>query len=205
MRLGLGLASASLGVAFLIGAHSAALAGDDGAAPLWEGIGTIFGWGGSKEAPRIDYREHGKIVVPPTTDLPPPGSSASAAADPAWPVNQEVARKKAQKDAEAKQRQIAGVGDARLRYSHPFPNEPVTVRAVDPEGNEVKCPSGSCGTESSGLSSFNPLNWVGLGGKSATLGPEPDREWLTDPPKGFREPVEPTPAASPKPQSSAAN
>ena len=35
---------------------------------------------------------------------------------------------------------IAGVGDARLRYTHPFPaNEPVTVRAVDPDGQTVKC------------------------------------------------------------------
>ena len=132
----------------------------------------------------IDYREHGKIVVPPKMDLPPPGSSPSA--DAAWPVNQEAQRKKAQKEAK---RPIAGVGDARLRYTHPFdPNTPVTVRAVDPQGNEVKCDN--CGSSTLGNLNLNPLNWVGMG-KSVPLGPEPDREWLTDPPKGFRAPVEP--------------
>ena len=42
------------------------------------------------------------------------------------------------------------------------------------------------------LGNLNPLKWVGMGevGRGA-LGPEPDREWLTDPPKGFRAPVEP--------------
>ena len=153
-----------------------------------------WGGGGDKKDP-IDYREHGKIVVPPKMDLPPPGSSP--AVDPAWPVNQEAQRKKAQKEAK---QPIAGVGDARLRYTHPFdPNTPVTVRAVDPQGNEVKCDN--CGSSTLGNLNLNPLNWVGMG-KSAPLGPEPDREWLTDPPKGFRAPVEPIQGSA---QGSAAN
>jgi hypothetical protein len=168
-----------------------AWAGDDGQAALWQGIGSIFGpiigfdFGGEKQPP-IDYHEHGKIVVPPKMDLPPPGSTASV--EPDWPVNQEALRRKAQKEEGKKT--IAGVGDARLRYTHPFPpNTPVTVRAVDPEGQEVKC-TGACGSTSTVLGNLNPLNWVGMG-KSVPLGPEPDREWLTDPPKGFRAPVEP--------------
>ena len=191
-----GLRSAAVGLAFMSASLVSlpARAGDDGQAPLWQGIGSIFGpvigfgFGGDKPPP-IVYHEHGKIVVPPKMELPPPGSAASA--DPDWPVNQEVLRKKAQKE-EAK-KTIAGVGDARLRYTHPFPsNQPVTVRAVDPEGNEVKC-TGSCGSTSTVLSNLNPLNWVGMGSKggSDAIGPEPDREWLTDPPKGFRAPVEP--------------
>jgi hypothetical protein len=168
-----------------------AWAGDDGQAPLWAGIGSIFGpvigFGFNDKPPPIDYREHGKIVVPPKIDLPAPGAAASVDAD--WPVNQEILRKKAQKEEGKKT--IAGVGDARLRYTHPFPpNEPVTVRAVDPEGNEVKC-TGACGTTASTLGNLNPLNWVGMGKSAEPLGPEPDREWLTDPPKGFRAPVEP--------------
>ena len=116
-------------------------------------------------------------------------SFRSATADPAWPVNQEIVRRKALKDEE--KNKIAGVGDARLRYTHPFPpNEPVTVRAVTPDGQTVKC-EGSCQSGSSALGNLNPLNWVGLGKSAAPLGPEPDREWLTDPPKGFRAPVGP--------------
>ena len=80
-----------------------------------------------EKPPPIEYREHGKLVLPPNSELPPPGASASA--DPAWPVNQEIVRKKALKEEGKKS--IAGVGDARLRYTHGFPaNEPVTVRAV---------------------------------------------------------------------------
>ena len=101
------------------------------------GIGSIFSgipgvnpFGTDDKPPPIDYREHGKIVVPPKLDLPPPGEVVNGDSGGDWPVNQEGHRKKAQKDA-AKQ-VIAGQGDARLRYTHPFPsNEPVTVRASD--------------------------------------------------------------------------
>jgi hypothetical protein len=190
MGVGLRLAVAALGLSAACLVGSSAWAGDDGSAPLWQGIGSIFGpvmgFGGEKPPP-IDYREHGKLVVPPNKELPPPGSSATA--DPAWPVNQEIVRRKALK--EEGKNTIAGVGDARLRYTHPFPaNEPVTVRSVTPDGQSVKC-EGSCQSGSSVLGNLNPLNWVGMGKSAAPLGPEPDREWLTDPPKGFRAPVGP--------------
>jgi hypothetical protein len=194
--MGFGLRSAVVAVALTSVSlvSSSAWAGDDGDAPLWKGIGSIFGpavgftgLGGGEKPPPIEYREHGKLVLPPNTELPPPGSSATA--DPAWPVNQEVVRRKELKDAAKKE--IAGVGDARLRYTHPFPaNEPVTVRSVTPDGQTVRC-EGSCGSSSSVLENLNPLRWVGMGKSAAALGPEPDREWLTDPPKGFRAPVEP--------------
>ena len=195
--MGFGLRSAAVALALTSVSlvTSPAWAGDDGAAPLWQGIGGIFapvlgpavgfGFGGEKPPP-IDYREHGKLVLPPNTELPPPGSAATA--DPTWPVNQEIVRRKALKEEGKKS--IAGVGDARLRYTHGFPaNEPVTVRAIDPDGQTVKCEGGSCGSGSSVLGNLNPLNWVGMGKSNAALGPEPDREWLTDPPKGFRAPV----------------
>ena len=158
------------------------------------GIGSIFGpaLGLSKdEQAPIDYREHGKIVLPPKMDLPPPESGASQSSA-EWPVNQEVLRKRVAKE-EAK-KQIAGVGDARLRYTHPFPNAPVTVRAADQQEPSGASPDGKAAT-SSVLGSLNPMSWVGMG-KSVPLGPEPDREWLTDPPKGYRAAVGPTGQAS---------
>jgi hypothetical protein len=194
--MGVGFRSAAVALALTSVSlvSSVAWAGDDGAAPLWQGIGSIFapavgftGLGGGEKPPPIEYREHGKLVLPPNTELPAPGSSATA--DPAWPVNQEIVRRKALKEEGKKT--IAGVGDARLRYTHPFPpNEPVTVRAVDPDGQTVKCEGSGCGSSSSVLSNLNPLKWVGMGKSDAALGPEPEREWLTDPPKGFRAPVE---------------
>jgi len=190
MGVGLRLAAVALAVSAAGLVNSPAWAGDDGSASLWQGIGSIFspviGFGLGDKPPPIDYREHGKLVLPPNSDLPAPGSSAVA--DPAWPVNQEGVRRKALKEEGKKT--IAGVGDARLRYTHPFPaNEPVTVRAVTPDGQMVKC-EGACQSSSSTLGNLNPLNWFGMG-KAAPLGPEPDREWLTDPPKGFRAPVGP--------------
>jgi hypothetical protein len=195
--MGFGLRLALVAFAMTAGSlgNSVARAGDDGQAPLWEGIGSIFSWawgGGGGDKDPIDYHEHGKIVVPPNTNLPPPGSSPSA--DAAWPVNQESERKKAEKEP---QKTIAGVGDARLRYTHPFPpNTPVTVRTTDDQltgANGATGASGATGTAASsplGNLSLNPLNWVGMG-KSVPLGPEPTREWLTDPPQGFRAPVGP--------------
>ena len=179
-----------------------ASAGDDGDAPLWKGVSGIFGpvvgftgLGGGDKPPPIEYREHGKLVLPPNSDLPPPSSSASA--DPSWPVNQEIVRKKALKEEGKKS--IAGVGDARLRYTHGFPaGEPVTVRSVTPDGQTVKSSAGNSGSDSSPLGNLNPLNWVGMGKANAPLGPEPDRDWLTDPPKGFRAPVEPIKATTAK-------
>lgn len=167
---------------------SFATAGDDGAAPLWVGIGSIFGpaFGLSKdEKPVIDYREHGKIVLPAQTDLPPPSLAAPHAGGD-WPVDQETERKKVEKE-EAKKK-IAGVGDARLRYTQPFPNAPVTVRAADQQADGA-APDGRPAS-SPVLGSLNPMSWVGMG-KKVPLGPEPDREWLTDPPKGYRAPVGP--------------
>ena len=133
MGVGLRLAVVALGLSAACLVDSHAWAGDDGQAPLWQGIGSIFGpviGFGEEKPPPIDYREHGKLVVPPNKELPPPGASATA--DPAWPVNQEIVRRKALKDEE--KNKIAGGADARLRYTHPFPaNEPVTVRAVTPD------------------------------------------------------------------------
>jgi hypothetical protein len=190
MRVRLGMTAIAAAATLSCWGTGYAVAGDDGAAPLWVGIGSIFGpvlgFSKDEQAP-IDYREHGKIVLPPKMDLPPPESTASQSSA-EWPVNQEVLRKKFAKE-EAK-KQIAGQGDARLRYTHPFPNAPVTVRAADQQEPSGASPEGKAAT-SSVLGSLNPMSWVGMG-KSVPLGPEPDREWLTDPPKGYRAAVGPT-------------
>jgi hypothetical protein len=178
----------------------AARAGDDGAAPLWEGIGSIFGplVGLSKdEKDPIDYREHGKIVVPKSLDLPPPGAATATVGGP-WPVNQEVQRKALLKQQEKDK--IAGVGNARLRYTHPFPNAPVTVGPADPSDASADQSGGDKAQSTSMLGNLNPLGWVGIG-KTTKLGPEPDREWLTDPPKGYRAPVAQTATGGQKPAS----
>lgn len=199
--------AAALAVAGLCAGATAARAGDDGAAPIWEGIGSLVsplvgfndlsslvGLGQKEEKPQIEYREHGKLVVPKSLDLPAPGGSAVATEGGAWPVNQEILRQKARKEKIANQR-THGTKDA--RYREPFPNAPVTVRAADQEGPlPGACPNDHCkSTGASVLSAINPLGWVGMGGgKSDSPPPEPERQWLTDPPKGYRAPAGQGPA-----------
>ena len=184
-------------VASCLGPVAARAGGDDGAAPLWEGIGSIFtplmGFGKPEQAP-IEYQEHGKLVVPKSMDLPQPGVAAVTSGG-TWPVDQEVQKKKLAREKE--RQKIEGVGDARLRYTHPFPNAPVTVNASDQPENAPPEPAGEKAQASGGvLGNLNPLGWVGLGKGPTKLGPEPDRDWLTDPPKGYRAPAESTSSAS---------
>src|SRR5271166_1046211 len=99
----------------------AARAGDDGAAPLWQGIGSIFAplvGLSSDDKDSIEYREHGKIVVPKALDLPRPGAAAAPAGG-AWPVNQEIERKRIAKEEEKKK--ISTV-PAKIRATQGFPN-----------------------------------------------------------------------------------
>ncbi len=188
-----------IALAVCLGAGSAARAGDDGAAPLWEGIGSIvtplIGLGGDPKDP-IEYREHGKLVVPKSMDLPEPGGAPAASAG--WPVNQEVLRKKIDKEKEKQRAEIANRDPAKLRSVQSFPNAPVTFRASDQPDGAVPDQSADKSGSSSILQSLNPLGWVGMGKSATSLGAEPDREWLTDPPKGYRAPVAPTPAATAK-------
>ena len=148
MHFGFRGAALAFAITTILLGTTAARAGDDGAAPLWVGIGSIFGglglnpWDKGDKPPPIEYREHGKIVVPPKLDLPPPGATLSTNNSGDWPVNQETERKKVEKELNKKA--IAGTGDARLRYTHAFPNAPVTVRASDQPDPQLACPHGQC-------------------------------------------------------------
>jgi hypothetical protein len=180
-----------------------ALAGDDGEAPMWESVGSIFapiftfGTGGQQKEP-IEYRDHGKLVVPPKMDLPPP--AAAAAGDPSWPRDPDVERRKKEKAKAQEIKTISGA-DAKTPpapslQSQAVGNAPVVTMSatagMGPSGRRCKLdPGQTCQTQTGPSINWNPLTWVGLEKKPATvLGPEPDRDWLTDPPKGYREPAE---------------
>ena len=195
MRLGGGrcggLALAAAGALWLAGVGQPALAGDDGAAPLWVGISSVFGFGGGDDQPDIDYRDHAKLVVPPKLDLPQPAPPAFASVSD-WPRDPDVERWK-KEQAEKKQNKTF----IPERDSH-TPLDPKTVvttsftSGMGPCGH--KCAAGpgeSCDTPPSPTLNWNPLTWVGIQKKPVTvLGPEPERTSLTDPPTGYREPVE---------------
>jgi hypothetical protein len=55
---------------------------------LLNGFGVI-----KKERPEIDYKERAPLAIPPSRDLPPPEQGVSAATNPNWPVDPDVARR----------------------------------------------------------------------------------------------------------------
>jgi hypothetical protein len=192
-------ATAGLGLGLAV---SSARAGDDGAAPLWEGVGSVFGpyLGFDKDKdPAIDYRDRGRLVLPPKVALPAPGAPAGIG-NVDWPVDPDV-----QKEKKAKQEQKMPNKEHFSRYTTLIPiGSHVTVTTSETAGQGAgdppPCPKdaapGSCSQSQQShyghpTLNFNPLTWVGLQKKDAiVLGPEPDRENLTDPPKGLRAPVE---------------
>ena len=161
---------------------------------------SIFGldWGSDNNKAPIDYREHGKIVLPPKMDLPPPGSPAVKSAV-AWPVDPDVQKRAKEKEA-AKARPEETVNgyvpvkrNSRIR-STPTRSSPCARRPG--KGRGGNCPDGQC--QSSAMAELNPLGW--FGGDKKALGPEPPREWLTDPPKGYRAPYSPSTTAQAEPR-----
>ena len=178
---------AALGAALVA---SPARAGDDGQASLISGLAQTFGL--TKDDDRkIDFRERAKIVVPPKKELPPP---RTAAQDPAWPVDNETARAKQRKhmeDADPSARQQAS---RNWLLVHPGDDVKVTTSDFDNAGPSCRVPdpkTGECPGAPKAEMNWNPMTWVGLQKKPAVvLGPEPERQSLVDPPKGYRAPAE---------------
>jgi len=188
--------AAVMAVGLALGNGMAARAADDGYAPLWEGLGASLGVGAPDDT-TIDYRERAKLVLPKSKDLPPPVDASTA--NPAWPNDPDVAAaKQAKIDAHKPVFQGWGGGSRHL----PVVNVtgPVTIGASAGQGVPKKpCNladgTGACGGANPQGHSF----WNNLGFDTAKLGPEPDREWLTDPPRGLRAPVGPVPSPTPTP------
>ncbi len=172
-------------------AAAPARAGDDGAAPIWVGLGSIFGFGGDDAQDPIEYRDRARIVLPPKVELPAP-AVASTQGNVAWPVDPDVEKRRKEKAEKDKYVFIPWRKRASPLSEH---GGVVTVSATagQPPGQRpcTKGPGENCETRPSPSLNWNPLTWVGLEKKAPTvLGPEPDRDWLTDPPKGYREPAE---------------
>lgn len=169
---------------------SPAKAGDDGDAPMWVGIGTTLGMISNDKDP-IDYRERGRLVVPKSMSLPPPGSSTAAAAA-GWPNDPDLVKLRKQK-AERNKPAFQGFGVNGAGFD---PSTVATMSATAGQGPASRScspgsSSGSCGN------SVTAGGLLGLWSQSDTLGPEPDRDWLTDPPKGYRAPLGALPTPTP--------
>ena len=184
---------AAVGLSAPLGLYAApARAADDGQASLITGLGQTFGVIPTED-PRIDYRERGKLVIPPKKVLPPPAGSATRG-DVAWPRDVEIARDKKQKlleDGAPSARQLANPS---FQFFNAGDDVKVTTSSFDGHGPSCRHPdakTGECPSAPKASIEWNPLTWVGIQKKEpTTLGPEPERQTLVDPPKGLRAPAE---------------
>ena len=176
----------------VIGFGAPAFAADDGEAPLWQGIGGIVGLTETKTQDPIDYRAHGKLVLPPKMVLPPPAAGAAASA--AWPQDSDVVRRTKEK-AEAADRgpykppiyDPKHGNNSGLAGGGPGPGS-VTMSATAGQGPTQRVCSNGLKTADC-RPPHGIMQALGLSSTPVTeLGPEPDRDWLTDPPKGYRAP-----------------
>lgn len=167
-------------------------AAEDGQASLITGLGQSFGVLPMDE-PNIDYRERGKLVVPPKKVLPPPGGLA-ARGDGAWPKDVEIIRDKKQKAMEDASPSARQMSTRSYQFYHPGDDVKVTTSSFNSHGPACRRPdpkTGQCPQAATPGIEWNPLTWVGLQKKApSVLGPEPERQTLVDPPKGLRAPAE---------------
>jgi hypothetical protein len=166
-------------------------AADDGQASLLSGIATTFGLT-QQDDPQIDYRERSRLVLPPKKTLPPPASATHD--DAAWPTNVEAAREKKRKAMEDAGPSARDFSSQSYLLVKPGDDVKVTTSGLETSGPSCRIPdpkTGECPDPPHAGMNWNPLTWVGLQKKpQSVLGPEPERENLVDPPKGYRAPAE---------------
>lgn len=191
-----GLALSGFAALLLVSAGAPALAGDDGAAPIWEGFRTVFNFGGDSDQRTIDYRDQPRLVLPPTMELPPPAAAPTANAT-NWPRDPDVAAIKKEQADKKKIHTMYGDPMRNFIEMGKKQDEVVTTSYTAGMGpSDRRCAAGpgqTCNDDSGPKPAlnWNPLTWVGVEKKAPTvLGPEPDRTSLTDPPLGYRAPVE---------------
>ena len=161
----------------------------------------------------INYRERAPLVLPPSRDLPPPERSDTVTANPAWPKDPDVARRK----AEAAMERDRNISDERELEQNPLRPDQLTPggRAKSKKkqvqtDNGYDAPASGFGSQllpsqlgSSTSSVFGSM----FGSKkeeTAKFTGEPPRALLTDPPPGYQTPSPDQPygvgkATAPKP------
>ena len=146
----------------------------------------------SDPPPEIEYRERAPLVLPPSASLPKPAAAPKRSA--AWPEDADVLkRRKDSADARAPHTLDPSLSDKGVLLSKDEllkgrgQGEPVRPNDCGNDGNQRGClvvnPE-ELKAEGDRFSAANP-------DKADTLvaGKEPQREWLTEPPKGYLKPT----------------
>ena len=166
-----------------------ARAGDDGQQPIWSGLGGIVGFTdtGKVDEP-IDYGERGRLVLPPKMDqLPPPATGVQRTAD--WPQDPDVVRVQKKREAALHYETRNPATDKAHGYGRPI--SPDLLRSDHAEPGIDSAHNSNCAKGNKRNCNWVPpdiLEKLGLkkSDDAVIAGEEPDRDWLTDPPKGYR-------------------
>ena len=153
----------------------------------------LEGLGWKKDgAGEIDYRERPPLVLPNGRELPQPEKSDAAVANPAWPKDPDVKRRKLLAEKQKGRR----VEEERMRDERPLPPDQLTP------GGASGVRSVNLGTNTQNSDGDKILSPSELGYKGGMLGKmfrgkdddvaqftgEPPRTELTEPPAGYQTP-----------------
>jgi hypothetical protein len=189
-----GAIAGAAGVLLLIGvaSHPSPVRAEEGNQTLRQLFGLVTGDTGQKDTDGIDYRERPPLVLPPKMELPPPQASA-AAQNPAWPNDPDVGRvKKLKAEAKAPARQVneatanPHISQAELERGRVAVSDPTT-----PQQN----PCNNSDNPDCLYTPWSILKKVTTDSNAPSKdvlvpGEEPTREYLTEPPPGFRKPTQ---------------
>jgi hypothetical protein len=190
----LGWVAAATGAAFVLSA-GLAQAADDGYENVVSSVLTAVGVMTPDKTPDIDYRERPALVLPPKMTLVKPADGAGPKTA-AWPKDPDVIkRRKAAEEARAPSLNILGNVDTKMSHDDAMKGR---IDAADsgevPESAARQARCGNNGNQRSCLvlspdemkSMDERYEASGLGQKKElAVGEEPEREYLTQPPKGY--------------------
>ena len=145
--------------------------------------------------PGINYQERAPLVIPPGRDLAPPERTDAAAANPAWPKDPDVERRK----IEATTEKNRNVSDEREREQNPLRPDQLTPGARAKKRQQARTYYGYQAPASGFSSQLRPSELGYTGGifgsmfdkkkeEQAKFTGEPPRTSLTEPPTGYQTP-----------------
>ena len=198
-RLISGLALALALAASALPTPAAAL-DDDGKGSVLDSVKGLlnfgFGFDTDEQKPEIDYRARAPLVLPPKNALPQPRAQTGRTA--AWPQDPDVLRRREAAERAKTPRGLYKADELSKR-------ELLSGRvATNPARQTVDREKQGCRGDGDGCIWLHPDVLRSMGVKkdepAAVVGQEPSRDWLTEPPKGYRRVTQQTGAGAVRPQ-----
>ncbi|WP_249123065.1 MULTISPECIES: hypothetical protein [unclassified Bradyrhizobium] len=199
---GLRIAACVLGIGLCVAAN-AARAGDDDeedSGPIEDRIikNIVTGLGGTNMDNRgINYRERSPLVVPRTTDLPPPADTKAEVNPPNWPKDPTIAAEKASAEASKRSKPDMFEMSRTLTPAELAPKRAKGARSTATVQQPGSTPDAYGGTGTGPMLSPGQLGFSNsmfssvFKGNSTEIGQfkgEPTRDNLTQPPVGYQTP-----------------